>query len=280
MKIKYNMEKLKQLIDSLHTLTGISMAVFDASLNLLYMKTNPTDAVCIQVQSNPSGKNQCFCSDTDLLQRCFSENKPVSHICHAGLLDTAFPIEKNAAVVAFIVIGRVRPHQDIRYPPDLFPGLDPAEIHVQYDRMPYLSPQQLDSLIALLHHILFENSIEIEYGEFITEVTRYIDRNLDTNLSVEQLCSHFYVSKNRLYQTFHSFFHKTVNEYITEQRIRRASTLLRDSNISAMQIAESVGIGNYSYFSRLFRKHTGYSPVEYRLLSRKRQVPSREEGSL
>lgn len=251
MNVRYDLDKLKKIIDDLHSVTGISMALVDTKYNFLYIVTNETDTVCQQIQQSPEGDARCSCSDRALVERCAKELRPVSHVCHAGLLDTAVPILKGGNAAGFIVIGRIRT------------GSAPED---RYRSMAHFSEKQLESLIDLLSHILFESAIEIDYDEFVSQATDYIDAHLSEELSLTRLCSAMHVSRNYLYRSFHSFFGCTVNEYVTDRRIRRASVLLRETEESVARIAEAVGIPNYTYFSRLFRKQTGLSPLQFRKL--------------
>ena len=52
--------------------------------------------------------------------------------------------------------------------------------------------------------------------------------------------------------------------YIHELRISKAAVLLATTGLSVAEIAEQVGFGDAAYFSRVFRKSCGRSPVEYR----------------
>ena len=252
MNVRYDLVRLKQIIDDLHRVTGASMALMDTKYSFLYNVTNNTDTVCQQIQASPEGDALCSCSDLALVKRCAKERKAVSHICHAGLLDTAVPIFKDGNIAGFIVIGRIRTEDT------------PAE--ECYRQMVYLSKEQLAGLVDLVSHILFESAIEIDGGEFVSQATEYIDSHLAETISVSRLCTVLHVSRNYLYQSFHSVFDCTVNEYITERRLRRAAVLLRETDESIARIAETVGIPNYTYFSRLFKKEMGLSPLKYRKL--------------
>ena len=252
MNIRYDLDKLKKIIDDLHRVTGISMALMDTKYNFLYNVTNDTDTVCQRIQASPEGDARCSCSDQALVKRCAEERGPVSHVCHAGLLDTAVPIFKGENIAGFLVIGRIRT-EDTPKTED-------------YQAMVFFSDGQLHSLIDLVSHILFESAIEIDCGDDISRATDYIDTHLAEELTLPRLCAALHVSRNSLYKSFHSTFDCTVNEYITERRLRRASVLLRESGESVTRIAEAVGIPNYTYFSRLFKKKTGLSPLKYRKL--------------
>ncbi|MBE6808953.1 MAG: helix-turn-helix transcriptional regulator [Ruminococcaceae bacterium] len=133
-----------------------------------------------------------------------------------------------------------------------------------YQKLPYFTEKQINCLSDLLPRILFQNAIEIENDSFITEITDYIEQNLNNELTVELLCSKFFISKNRLYEAFHSHFNSTVNEYITDRRMVKAKELLKNTKEPIYKIAEDVGIENYTYFCKLFKRKTGLTPTEYR----------------
>ena len=56
----------------------------------------------------------------------------------------------------------------------------------------------------------------------------------------------------------------TPMQYILSLRIKNAITLLDKTDYNISQVAAAVGYDNSLYFSRLFTKHIGISPTEYR----------------
>ena len=254
MKINYDNQKLSEIIDSICNLTGLSMCIIDTDFNTLYTKEKKEDSFCHKIQNTPEGVEKCRCSDIKMIEECAKTKRPVSHICHAGLIDTVVPILKSNIIVGFIIIGRVRPTKDC----------ENVRLKEDYLKLTYLSQKQLDALINLLSYILFENAIHIEYNDFIAKACEYIDNNLDKNLTVSILCKDLYVSKNYLYKSFRSFYGCTVNEYITDKKISKAKELLSTANENATDIAKSLGFDNYPYFYKLFKKKTGQKPSEYK----------------
>lgn len=269
MNISYNIEKLKRIIDDLCTVTGLAMAVIDTKHNYIYKRDAEESEFCSLIQSTPEGRSGCLFCDSEMMAHSAKSKLPYSHVCHGGLFDTSVPILKNGIVAGYIVIGRVRKGD--------FPDAEAIERITSYGipkdkllsafpRVTHLSDSQLDSLIRLISHILFENAIDIDYGEFINRATEYIDLNLDTPLSVKQICTDLYVSKNYLYESFEDYFKKTVNEYITDRRIALAKIYLSHPETPVTEVAEAVGIYNYTYFSKLFKKKVGMTPSEYKKL--------------
>ncbi len=267
MNITYDIEKLKKIIDDFCILTGLAMAVIDTKFNYIYVNKKNDDGFCSKIQRCAEGSKYCSSCDTAMLTRAGEGKRPFSHICHAGLCDTSVPILKNGIVAGYIIIGRVRRtsvlDESIADRLEGY-GLNRRELYEGYLAAPYLTDEQHASIVRLLSYIIFENAVEIDYDEFINRATDYIDENLSGDLSVTRLCTELFVSKNFLYKSFHSFYGKTVNSYVTDRRIKKASKLLMDTDASAYEISDAVGIENYTYFSKLFKKKTGLSPAEYR----------------
>ena len=269
MTIIYNTEKLKEIVDDICTLTGVAMSIVDNNFNRLYTNKNERHSFCALVQSTPMGAENCKKCDSVMLRAAKEGRRPFSHICHAGLFDTSVPIIKNGITAGYILLGGIRAtdEPDEKTLKRLYSwGLDEEITKRKYNETVFLSEAERTSLLRLVSVILFEHAIEINHGELMNGLTEYIEKNLSSELSIEMLCKAFFISKSRLYSSFHSYFGKTPNEYITERRISRAKALLNSGSESITEIAESVGIGNYAYFSKLFKKCTGMTPKKYKLM--------------
>ena len=265
MNIRYDINKLKKIIDDICTLTGLCIAILDTKQNFLYSNGREKSQLCARVQESAIGIARCTCSDRDMLSRAKNELRTVSHICHAGLRDTVVPILREGIIVGFIIIGRLRPTVS-PCPRDNYEKINMTreEYDQLYLELPYLEDESFSALIDLLSNILFEKAIEVDYDKFINSAASYIDENLHCPITVEDLCRELYISKNLLYKKFRDFFGCTVNEYITTKRLERAKMLLSTTTDSSKKVAERCGFDNYTYFSRLFKKKNGMSPREYR----------------
>lgn len=91
----------------------------------------------------------------------------------------------------------------------------------------------------------------------------YIDAHLAEELSVRDLAAAGYISADHLTRLFKKKFGMTVSEYIQDKRIRLAGELLRQDDATISMVANTVGFGNYSYFTEQFKKHYGVTPREY-----------------
>lgn len=92
----------------------------------------------------------------------------------------------------------------------------------------------------------------------------YIQRNLTRDLSVDELSSYLGISCSYFSLLFKQHFRITFVEYLTQERMEMAKTMLTKSDKSINKIAGLVGYSERRYFSKVFQKYTGMAPSEYR----------------
>lgn len=94
----------------------------------------------------------------------------------------------------------------------------------------------------------------------IRDISTFLNRYYHENISLEELAARFHFSKNYLCKAFKEMHGCTITDYITKLRMEHARSYIVDQGYPVQQAAEVVGITNYSYFSRLYKKHFGYPP--------------------
>lgn len=92
----------------------------------------------------------------------------------------------------------------------------------------------------------------------------YIEQNYAQHLSLNQIADHVYLHPTYLSNVFKRQTGFSIVDYISEVRMRKAMELLRDPRNKIYWIVEQVGFSNQRYFSSVFRKVTGMSPMQYR----------------
>jgi two-component system response regulator YesN len=85
-----------------------------------------------------------------------------------------------------------------------------------------------------------------------------------TDLSVKSISDHVNRSASYTCTLFKNETGLTLNQYITDFRMKKAAQLLADPRNRISDISESVGYSDGNYFGKSFRKYTGFSPSEYR----------------
>lgn len=97
----------------------------------------------------------------------------------------------------------------------------------------------------------------------VEKVEIYIKEHISENLTVEGLAKYVFLSSDYLTRSFKKKYNMTLNNYITEQRLFLAKELLIKNELSISMISAKVGIGNYSYFTKIFKKMYGKTPREF-----------------
>ncbi|MGJ8691711.1 MAG: helix-turn-helix transcriptional regulator [Thalassotalea sp.] len=95
----------------------------------------------------------------------------------------------------------------------------------------------------------------------IERVKKYLTDNYQENIEIDQLASQFNVSRSYLMREFKKLTTKTVNQFLTNRRIEVAKNLLKEHTVT--DTAFAVGFNNSNYFSTVFKKSTGQTPVMF-----------------
>jgi len=102
----------------------------------------------------------------------------------------------------------------------------------------------------------------------IDDAIRYIELNYDEAFSLDWFVGKCAMNTSDFSRRFKERAGCPLFEFINRQRIERACALLKSSGLSIIEIAESVGYNNLSFFNRYFLRIVGVSPREYRSSAR------------
>jgi two-component system, response regulator YesN len=111
-----------------------------------------------------------------------------------------------------------------------------------------------------------DNSVTHHYAEVIKRAQECMERRyMDPQLSLNEVAAHVNLSAGHFSTVFSQETGHTFKEYLTEVRIKRAKELLRTTTLKAFEICDQVGYNDPHYFSHVFHKHTGLTPMEFRM---------------
>ena len=99
-------------------------------------------------------------------------------------------------------------------------------------------------------------------------VRRYIDLHFKEPLTLEQLSEEAHINKYYLSHAFTREYGVSPINYMISRRIDESKYLLAETDLSMSQIAQLLGFSSLSYFSQVFRKIHGSSPMEFRQSSK------------
>ncbi len=98
----------------------------------------------------------------------------------------------------------------------------------------------------------------------IEKSIHYFNDNYNKKIVIEKYAEQHHMTPCWFIQNFKQLTQTTPMQYILSLRLTNAMKMLENKNYNVSQIATAVGYDNALYFSRLFKKHTGLSPTEYR----------------
>lgn len=125
-----------------------------------------------------------------------------------------------------------------------------------------LSPIFLEALLAqiyLLSHALKPATFINQMPDKIIEIITYLNAHLTEQQTLDDIASHFFISKNYLNVSFKKYLGTTVMDYVRYKRITLARQAIQAGS-SAMDAALQCGFTDYSSFFRAYKKYIGMSP--------------------
>lgn len=102
-------------------------------------------------------------------------------------------------------------------------------------------------------------------GMLVTSIREYLDREYCSKLVLlEATAEEFRKNPACISKVFKNETGFNFSDYITQKRMAHSKLLLRDMSLKIYEIAEMTGYADASNFIKVFKKHCGMSPNEYR----------------
>jgi len=136
------------------------------------------------------------------------------------------------------------------------------------------SPFFGDECVLLFKHLLImmmrntgNPAKKSAYNNEITNAINYFHENYGSPVCIDEYIERLGIGRNIFFAKFKNVTGHTPLQYLLEIRISTAKTLLESTEYPIGDISRIVGYDNPLYFSRLFRNHTGLSPMQYKRMS-------------
>lgn len=114
--------------------------------------------------------------------------------------------------------------------------------------------------------VVKEDSVTVnyQYDEQVKQILEYINQNIASPITIDQLANQFFLSKSYICRIFKQATGTTINKYLTARRISIAKSLLSEG-MFVNEVYEKCGFRDYSNFLKAFTKAVGVSPKKYAL---------------
>lgn len=150
-------------------------------------------------------------------------------------------------------------------------GVSPYQIHIKSSRFAIII-EDLNNIQSLLE---LQKKMVISYCKLVNrtntrglskpimDAVHYIENHLDQKISLLDISQYASINDSHLSRQFKKETGKTVTEYINDKKIHRAIYYLENTKYSITEISVMCGFENHNYFSKIFKKKTGFTPREY-----------------
>lgn len=122
----------------------------------------------------------------------------------------------------------------------------------------------LSELIEFLMYTIEEKNQPTLLHQTVNEVIQYIDKKVQSPMTVEGLAQRFDVSTSHLSRIFREHAGITLVEYINIKKVEESQYYLRFSKQKISDISDNFNFCNQSYYTRIFKKYTGFTPRKFR----------------
>ncbi len=96
------------------------------------------------------------------------------------------------------------------------------------------------------------------------DMVAYVEKYYTEELSLEKLSNRFFLSREHISRRFKQEKGVTLSEYVTQLRIEQAKQWLIQTDEKVYSISIKLGYQDGNFFSKLFKKMVGMTPIEYR----------------
>lgn len=134
--------------------------------------------------------------------------------------------------------------------------------------------EELQIQIALLRiwqeifeHVEVNETRPAENGrdtERIRRIMEYIQKHYAEKITLEELAEQIHLCRSESCRLFRRYMKESMFDYLLDYRVERSLELLRSPDLDVTQIADRVGFGSPGYYSKIFKRKMGCTPLEYR----------------
>ncbi|AIQ70329.1 PocR ligand-binding domain-containing protein [Paenibacillus graminis] len=274
MGLLFNLIDLKELLRNFYTLTNIRTVIFDEFFHELAAYPTRHSSYCHLIRSDPRAESTCIRCDQEACIQCKTQQSLYTYQCHAGLTETVVPIKAEAHVIGYIMFGQVLQTEsreqlwsEISKELSSY-NLDLEALHQVFMKKRYISKEVINAYAKTMEmsasYLYLSRKLVLKKDSLAQKIDNYISTHIRDDLSVPTLCKFLGISKSHLYKLSQQSFGMGIAEHIRSIRIHQAKQLLGDTDAHIYEIAEQVGIPDYNYFTKTFKRETGVLPTAYR----------------
>lgn len=267
-----NIAQLGRLLNNLHKITGLKFALMDYHANEIYT-SNYKNRFCEHIADSPEGYQRCVSCDNAQLRSLRPADLYKQYRCHAGLIEVAIPVTENDRIVGMVLLGQLLSDGDIGAQWERTRALcywhrDIEALKKAFYQLRRISQEDIracgEIVMACLSEVRWKGLLETSAMTDFQRLALYIEQHYMERLSLDNLSLALNIGKTKLCNLASREAGATITHLIAEKRVAVAKGMLVSTDESVQRIAEAVGIPDDNYFTKVFKKTTGTTPLRYR----------------
>ncbi len=223
--------------------------------------------ICDEFKSRERGLKRCFRCRNAAIKKARESKEAFGGFCINGVYEYTRPVLIDGNLACMIYIGNILEKttgyetlkNKIKGKEWLF---DSMEKDFTFEKCESVA-ELIETYILILIEKFSSGDLK-KYNPLIENIKNYIEENLEYDMKISMLAKTFGYNEQYLGRIFKRETKLSITEYINKRRIERAKLLLKETNDSVINISDSVGFNNVTYFNRLFKKIVNKTPIEYR----------------
>ncbi|MBN2581970.1 MAG: PocR ligand-binding domain-containing protein [Planctomycetes bacterium] len=279
--------QVQNILDDLGALFGVRATFLSPAMEELRVgQQRAICPYCRKIQQDLGQLAACVAGDRAHCEQSARRRQVVSYRCHAGLNEAVAPITVDDLLVGFVMIGQFR--LAARPPQSVLrswrkAGRPERQLLRVFSAVPLLEVERMNHVIRifdlLVQFIVRQHLVGIQGRGIVNSLLLHMTERPEQSLSLDEAAALVHRSPSTVSHQFHRTFGQSFKRTQIELRLRKAEQYLRrNPEMQVAAVAAMVGYSNTHYFSRLFRKHRGMSPTQYRLAAES-DVPRRQKNS-
>lgn len=269
--VYYNYALLSKLLTDYSNVLGSKISIWNEKLEPTDAHDEKSNDICTLIKQHI--EYRCRTTDNAALNKSRNLDNAFFYHCHFGFIEIMVK-EYIENIPFYICIGPFRDPKTERKMKRKISnfcksvGVSSNVYLNHYKNIPLFEEEKYHSIVTILktiiHRCIEDKIIAIKDDYFESTIDPFIKNNIEKNYSVLELSEKFKLSSKKFHQVIRKATGLTPKQYITKLKIDKAYNEIILTTKDLQQIASDIGIEDYNYFIKLFKRTKGNTPKYFR----------------
>lgn len=263
-------DEITAVLADLHKITGFRVSLHGADYSEIAAYPNSKCELCQLVQAAEGEHERCVASDRGACKAAIDKRGAHIYKCRYGMTEAVSPLYNFGTLTGFLMMGQVFEENTDRCAAAgniISLGLNGDEVKEKIAAIPVASSSMIPSFVKIMticaQYLTVSHAIPSNKPSVAHLAKEYIYLHFGDKITINNICREIGCSKSALITAFKKEYGTTINEYVTEHRLKESIHLLRQGERRIGEIALMCGFTDQSYFSKVFSARYGVPPSEW-----------------